>query len=243
MSRPLIAVSAPIELTPTAFGEQDCTKLTAAYTNAVYAAGGQPVVMPVVIDPPNGLLDRFDALVLTGGGDLDPTLYGEEPDPTVYGVRPERDAFEIALYNEAIERGLPVLAICRGMQLVNVLRGGSLILDLQDDVQHWQTGPAHEAAHKIDVVEDARIAGVFSQSTVGVNSYHHQGLNELGTGLRITATCGAVIEAVEADDADLIAVQWHPEQMAATDGQQAALFQALVAAASAYTTTISKENQ
>lgn len=242
MSRPLIAVSAPIELAPTAFGEQDCTKLTTAYTNAVYAAGGQPVVMPVVVDPPAGLLERFDALVLTGGGDLDPTLYGEQPDPTVYGVRPERDAFEIALYNEAIERGLPVLAICRGMQLVNVLRGGSLILDIQDGIQHWQTGPSHEPAHKIDVVDDARLTGVFNQSTVGVNSYHHQGLKELGTGLRVTATCGAVIEAVEADDANLIAVQWHPEQMAATDAQQAALFQALVAAAAAPTNTTSKEN-
>ncbi len=235
MSRPLIAVSAPIELAPTAFGEQDCTKLTTAYTNAVYAAGGQPVVMPVVVDPPAGLLDRFDGLVLTGGGDLDPTLYGEEPDPTVYGVRPERDAFEIALYNEAVERGLPVLAICRGMQLVNVLRGGSLILDIQDEVQHWQTIPAHEASHKIDVVDDARLAGIFDQASVGVNSYHHQGLKELGAGLRVTATCGAVIEAVEADDANLVAVQWHPEQMAATDTQQAALFQALVAAADSRT--------
>ncbi len=233
MSRPLIAVSAAIEELPTAFGNQDCTKLTTAYTDAVYAAGGQPVLMPVVVDPPAGLLDRFDGLVLTGGGDLDPTLYGEEPDPTVYGVRPERDAFETALYREALEHDLPILAICRGMQLVNVLRGGSLIQEIEADVEHWQTAPAHEASHKVDVVADATLATTFGRSTVGVNSYHHQGLRELGSGLRVTATCGVVIEAVEADDARLVAVQWHPEQMAATDAQQASLFEALVTAASA----------
>ncbi len=143
MSRPLIAVSAPIEVMPTAFGEQDCTKLTTAYTDAVYAAGGQPVIMPVVADPPGDLLERFDALILTGGGDLDPRLYGEVPDLSVYGVRPERDAFEIALYLEAFERGLPILAICRGMQLVNVLRGGTLVQHIEDEIDHWQTIPAH----------------------------------------------------------------------------------------------------
>jgi putative glutamine amidotransferase len=232
MSLPLIAVSAPIEVMPTAFGEQDCTKLTTAYTDAVYAAGGQPVVMPVVVDPPGDLLERFDALVLTGGGDLDPSLYGEAPDTSVYGVRPERDAFEIALYLEALERGLPILAICRGMQLVNVLRGGTLIQDIEDEIEHWQTIPSHEASHKIDLTPDSWLADAFSQSTVGVNSYHHQGLRALGHGLRVTATCGAVIEAVEADDARLFGVQWHPEQMAASDAKQQAMFAALVAEAS-----------
>jgi putative glutamine amidotransferase len=242
MSRPLIAVSAPLEDLPTAFGNQDCTKLTAAYTHAVYAAGGQPVIMPVVIDPPADLLERFDGLILTGGGDLDPTLYGEEPDPTIYGVRPDRDAFEIALYEEAIARDLPVLAICRGMQLVNVLRGGSLIQEIEADIDHWQAAPSFEASHKIDLLAEARLADIFSRSTVAVNSYHHQGLKVIGEGLRVTATCGAIVEAVEADDARLVAVQWHPEQMAATDDQQAVLFQAFVAEASASTTRTDEES-
>jgi len=241
MPRPLIAVSAAIEDLPTAFGNQDCTKLTTAYTNAVYAAGGQPVIMPVIVDPPDGLLDRFDGLVLTGGGDLDPTLYGEEPDPTIYGVRPERDAFETALYREAIDRGLPVLAICRGMQLVNVLRGGTLIQELDVDFDHWQSGPADEVHHKVDVLSEGRLAEIFTLPAVGVNSYHHQGLKDLGTGLRVTATCGAVIEAVEDDDARLVAVQWHPEQMAASDANQRALFEALVTEASAPRQNQSKE--
>lgn len=232
MGRPLIAVSGAIEQMPTPFGDQDCTKLASAYTDAVYAAGGQPVVMPVVSDPPGDLLARFDGLLLTGGGDLDPRLYGEQPDPTVYGVRPDRDAFEIALYRDAMKRRLPILAVCRGMQLVNVLRGGTLIQQIEDEVDHWQTCPAKEASHKIDVLPEARLARIFGQTTVGVNSYHHQGLLKLGEGLRVTANCGSIIEAVEDDAAPLIAVQWHPEQMAATDAQQHALFETLVAAAS-----------
>lgn len=243
MGRPLIAVSAPIETAPTSFGEeQDCTKLTTAYTNAVYAAGGQPVVIPVVVDPPKNLLDRFDGLILTGGGDLDPTLYGEKPSPTVYGVRPERDAIEIALYQEAVARDLPVLAICRGMQLVNVLRGGSLIQQIKADIDHWQTARPADVSHKVEIVAEARLASIFSQSTVGVNSYHHQGLKDLGRGLRVTATCGVIIEAVEADDARVVAVQWHPEQMAATDAQQAVLFQAFVAEASALLTATTRRS-
>lgn len=241
MGRPLIAVSAAIELLPTPFGEQDCTRLASAYTNAIYAAGGQPVIMPVVTDPPEDLLERFDGLMLSGGGDLDPRLYGEEPDATVYGVRTERDAFEIALYEDALRKGLPILAICRGMQLVNVLRGGSLIQQIEADIEHWQTAPAFEASHKIDVVPDARLTRVFEQATVGVNSYHHQGLKDLGSGLRVTATCGAVIEAVEADDAPLVGVQWHPEQMSSTDPQQHALFAAFVALASASRNSNKKE--
>jgi putative glutamine amidotransferase len=127
------------------------------------------------------------------------------------------------------------------MQLVNVLRGGSLIQEIEADVEHWQAGPANEASHKIDVVADATLMATFGRSTVGVNSYHHQGLDDLGAGLRVTATCGAVIEAVEADDARLVAVQWHPEQMAATDPQQAALFEALVITASSPAHTETKE--
>lgn len=234
MVRPLIAVSTPIEELTTPFGLRDCTKLAVAYTDAVYLAGGQPAILPVTEAPPADLLAGFGGLLLTGGGDLDPMLYGEEPDASVYGVRRDRDAFEIALYNEAIERGLPVLAICRGMQLVNVLRGGSLIQQIEDEVVHWQTAPSHEATHKIDVAIDSQLAEAFGQSSVGVNSYHHQGLKDLGTGLRVVATCGAVIEAVEADDAQMMAVQWHPEQMVTTDSQQLALFTSFIGAASAF---------
>lgn len=237
MPRPLVAVSAPIEECSTAFGAQDCTKLTAAYTDAVYGAGGQPVILPVTVDPPEGLLERMDGLVLTGGGDLDPGLYGESPDASVYGVRRDRDAFEVALYHEAVQRQLPILAICRGMQLVNVLRGGRLMQNIEADIDHWQTTAATEPSHKVDVAPDSRLAAALGAAVVGVNSYHHQGLRDLGEGLRVTASCGDVIEGVEATDADLVAVQWHPEQMAALNPQQAALFASFVQRAVSRRTT------
>jgi putative glutamine amidotransferase len=237
MSGPLIAVSAPIEESSTAFGAQDCTKLTTAYTDALYAAGGQPVILPVTTELPESVLERMDGLVLTGGGDLDPGLYGESPDASVYGVRRDRDDFEVALYHEAAQRQLPVLAICRGMQLVNVLRGGRLVQNIEADIDHWQTTAAAEPSHKIDVEPDSRLAAAFGAAVVGVNSYHHQGLRDLGDGLRVTASCGAVIEGVEATDANLIAVQWHPEQMAALNPQQAALFAFFVQQAATPRTT------
>lgn len=242
MVRPLIAVSAAIEELSTLFGAQDCTRLAVAYTNAVYAAGGRPAIMPVTTAAPGGLIEGFDGLVLTGGGDLDPELYGENPDPSVYGVRRDRGAFETALYSEAVERRMPILAICRGMQLINVLRGGSLIQNLEDEVDHWQTTPPTGMAHKIEIAPDARLAQVFDQPSVGVNSYHHQGIDKLGVGLRVTAACGSVIEAVEAEDTDLVAVQWHPEQMVGVDAQQLALFSSFVTAASVFANSKTKEN-
>jgi putative glutamine amidotransferase len=231
MSRPLIAISAGMEELPTAFGVRDCTKLNAEYTGAVYAAGGQPVILPVVEEPPTSLLARMDGLLLTGGGDLDPALYGQPPDPSVYGVHRDRDTFETALYREAVALSLPVLALCRGMQLINVLRGGTLVQQIPG---HWQENPATGASHEIDVTAGTALAETFGAAPVAwVNSYHHQGLGELGEGLRVTAVCGDVIEALEALDADVVAVQWHPEHMAATDQQQRALFEAFVKRAAA----------
>lgn len=236
MGRPLIAVSAAREVMPTAFGDIDCTKLTAAYTDAVYDAGGQPVILPVVDNPPPGLLDRMDGLVLSGGGDIDPGLYGETPDPSVYGIRRDRDSFEAALYRQASALQLPVLAICRGMQLINILRGGSL---LQQIPGHWQDNPASLPLHRVGIVPGSALAEAAGDAAeIEVNSYHHQALGSLGTGLSVTATCGAVIEAVEDGDADVVAVQWHPEHMTATAAHQRALFDHFVIRAAAAKTVV-----
>ena len=242
MARPLIAVSAGMEELPTAFGNLDCTKLTAAYTQAIYAAGGQPVILPVVEDPPAGLLARMDGLILTGGGDIDPAMYSEMSDPSVYGVRKDRDAFEAVLYGEAVALGLPILAICRGMQLINVLRGGTLLQQIRGDPGHWQQNPPTMHSHEITVTMGTNLADAMGQPVAPVNSYHHQGLLDLGAGLEVTAVCGDVIEAVEATDADIVAVQWHPELIAVTNPQHHALFEFFVKRAAATTrTSISEE--
>ncbi|CAN5535211.1 gamma-glutamyl-gamma-aminobutyrate hydrolase family protein [soil metagenome] len=236
MGRPLIAVSAAREVMPTAFGDIDCTKLTAAYTDAVYEAGGQPVILPVVDNPPPGLLDRMDGLVLSGGGDIDPLLYGETPDPNVYGIRRDRDSFEAALIRQAGTLRLPILAICRGMQLLNIVRGGSL---LQQVSGHWQDNPASRPLHRIDVTPGSALAeAAAGASEVEVNSYHHQALGVLGTGLSVTATCGPIIEAVEDREADVVAVQWHPELMTVTAAHQRVLFERFVTRAAAAKTVV-----
>jgi putative glutamine amidotransferase len=238
MTRPLIALSASVALLPGPVGEVHYTKLATAYSDVLYAVGGRPVLLPVVADPPAGLLAGVDGLVLTGGGDLDPALYGAAPDPTSSGIRPERDAFETALYAEAMTRGLPVLAICRGMQLVNVLRGGTLTQHITDQQRHWQDRAPTEGHHEIVVTPGSVLAqAVNGARVVRVNSFHHQCIRRVGNDLRITATCGDLIEAMEATDHDIVAVQWHPEQMAGTDRIQRALFDSFVrraAAASAH---------
>jgi putative glutamine amidotransferase len=131
--------------------------------------------VPVVEDPPAGLLTRMDGLMLTGGGDVDPALYGEVSDPSVYGVRRDRDAFKAVLYREAVALGLPILAICRGMQLINVLRGGTLLQQIKGGPGHWQQNPPTMHSHEISVTLGTSLADAMGQAVARVNSYHHQG--------------------------------------------------------------------
>jgi putative glutamine amidotransferase len=206
-----------------------------AYLDAVVRAGGQPVV----VDPAGDLvplLDRIDAVVLTGGPDLDPAWYGEERHEAVYGVDRDADEAEIALVRAALDRGAPVLAICRGLQVVNVARGGTLHQHLPDvpgsgpHGQPGETGGAHE--HEVDVAAGSRLATVFGTNRVVASCHHHQAVAKVGEGLRVTASAhDGVVEGLEADDGRLLAVQWHPEDTAARDASQQRLFDALVAAA------------
>ncbi|WP_372968391.1 gamma-glutamyl-gamma-aminobutyrate hydrolase family protein [Microbacterium sp.] len=231
MPRPLIAVTADRSVQQSAFGPRDSTLQVLSYAEAVVSAGGRPAILPATETIPEDLLDGFDALLLTGGGDLSPEMYGQAPDETVYGVSPFRDRFETALVRDARERGLPILAICRGLQLINVLRGGTLIQHLDG---HWQTRPSNEADHEIAVEPTSLLAGIVGER-MAVNSYHHQAVARLGEGLTVTARAGEVVEAFEDPSANLIAVQWHPEHLFLTSPDNHALFDDLVRRASAYT--------
>lgn len=231
MSAPLIAVSAERSEQRSAFGPRDSTLQVLEYADAVVSAGGRPALLPATEVIPADLLEGFDGLLLTGGGDLSPEMYGQAPDETVYGVSVFRDRFETALVEEAHERGLPILAICRGLQLINVLRGGSLIQHVDG---HWQTRPSHEPDHEIAVEPGSRLAEVIGGTAMGVNSYHHQAVGLLGEGLRITARSGEVVEAFEDPERDLIAVQWHPEHLFRASADNHALFDDLVVRARAH---------
>ncbi len=210
------------------------------YLAALKRAGAQEaVLMPELITPADAddLLDHFDGLLLLGGGDLDPATYGETPDTRIYGMSAARDAFELALARAAIERGLPTLAICRGAQVLNVQLGGSLdqhITGREGLIGHGTPGVEGGATlHDLEIDVDSRLGRAMGATTAQCSSHHHQAVDRLGTGLRITARApDGIIEGIELDgDAWIVGAQWHPEDTAGRDPVQQSLFDAFVAMA------------
>jgi putative glutamine amidotransferase len=189
------------------------------YPASIAAAGGLPVELTRDADV-EGIIERLDGLVLSGGADVDPALYGQEPDENLQSLEQDRDEWEMALFQAARDRDMPILAICRGFQLVNVALGGTLVqhVELDEGSGHpqWEVD-GHTATHQVNVAPNT-IAGSLFPPQWPVNSLHHQTLEHLGRGLTISATApDGVVEAFETSDGDLLAVQWHPELLAAPD--------------------------
>ena len=212
------------------------------YVEGVVGAGGVPVVLPPVGDEriAGAVVQSLDGLLLSGGSDLDPGYYGEEPGPELGPTIPERDAYEMALVRLALRRGIPVFGICRGMQVLNVALGGTLYQDLPsqwdgDVLKHRQITPKWQASHQVEVREGSYIAEVMGREAVKVNTYHHQGIKDLAEGLVVTGrSTDGVVEAVESKDFSerwLLGVQWHAEAMRGAGPQQESLFEAHVSAA------------
>jgi putative glutamine amidotransferase len=210
--------------------------LPRAYLDAVDRAGGQPVIVDDARDP-KAMLSRIDALVLTGGPDVDPELYGQHPHESAYGIDRRADDFECALVDAALAQALPVLAICRGIQVLNVARGGTLIQHLPDTGvdPHGQPGVVGGArVHEVALDDDALVARVMGATNVAVSCHHHQAVDRAGDGLRVVGRAAdGVVEAMELDGAFVLAVQWHPEDTAKDDAAQQRLFDALVRHAAA----------
>jgi len=213
--------------------------VNASYLRAVAAAGGAPSILsplaPLSAVP--SLLDGVDALLLSGGADIDPKHYGAAPHPKLGTVEPERDAFELALFAEARARALPTLAICRGLQLANVAMGGTLWQDLPSERKpHPQSGARTDRVHPVTVQEGSRLRDILHTSTHQVNSFHHQAIRALAPGLaQVAWSPDGVIEGVEVFSGWwFVGVQWHPEEFWAEAGSSdLALFEALVAATGA----------
>jgi putative glutamine amidotransferase len=190
------------------------------YPDALRRAGSIPVVIPpmdtAAIEP---LLDGLWGLCLSGGPDLDPSCYGAARHAALGPTEPELDIFEIALVRAAEARDMPVLAICRGLQVLNVARGGTLVQDLPtqrpSDVRHRQTEAASTPTHDVALAPGSRTAAYLGREGLRVNSFHHQAVDVLGSGLRAVGWApDGVIEAVEAPDRSfVVAVQWHAESM------------------------------
>ncbi len=211
------------------------TVSTRGYLDAVARAGARPVVVDPVGEP-GDLLARVDALVLTGGPDVDPGVYGQLPHPKTYGVDTGVDDFELPLTRDALARGIPTLAICRGIQVLNVALGGSLYQHIAHDPgtePHGRPGEPNGARlHDVTVDPDSRLAAVMETTTVTASCHHHQAIDKVGDGLHVVARAAdGIVEALELDHPEqwLLAVQWHPEDTAATDPAQQHLFDALVA--------------
>ena len=201
-----------------------------AMCEAVWAGGGEPLVLHgPAADPTAGLaerLQRFDGVLLPGGADLGPRRYGQEPVPEVVDVVEFQDDLDLAVARTVVDLGLPALAICRGLQVLNVALGGTLVQHLApSSVPHVDPGGHGECTHEVDVDRASRLHRVVGQDRVAVSSYHHQAVDRLGAGLRVVARADdGCIEAVEHETADVLAVQWHPEDTHASRASDHALF-------------------
>ena len=216
-----------------------CSRLD-DYLSSIEQAGGRARVLDVN-ESPRRVVGEIDGLLLTGGGDIDPVLYGDERHPTVDDAEPGRDEFEIDLARRAMAGEVPVLAICRGAQVLNVAAGGTLVQDipssLESPLAHSIVEPKSAEAHTVQIAPGSRLeralgAVVDSAHTCRVNSRHHQSVDRVGSGLIPTATApDGVVEAIEKPDAEFcVGVQWHPENFWRS-GEFAPLFETFVRAA------------
>ncbi len=204
------------------FSQEDRVK---PYEEALRLVG----IEPVRISPGEPVpLDRVDGLLLTGGTDVNPSLYGQTPHPETESPDDPRDVMEAALLQQALDGDMPVLAICRGMQLLNVVHGGTLVQHLPNTPKHERRDTARsDAVHQVVIEPDSHLAGLLGQETAAVNSRHHQAVDRVGTGLSVSGRDeDGLIEALERPDKRfVVAVQWHPEDQAATDPVQRRLFE------------------
>jgi len=238
MRKPLIGISSG--QAPRSNG-LNTVSVPLTYVESVRRAGGVPLVLPVGLAAEHlvELRDRLDGVILSGGADVAVERFGGQPHPRVYGVDEERDELELGLARQAAESGWPLLAICRGIQVLNVALGGTLYTHIPDqlpsEISHSQDDqtPYDFLAHSVTLVPDCRLAGIFGATQVMVNSWHHQGVKQVGQGLKAVGhSPDTLVEAVEWPvHPFLIGVQWHPEWMPDSPHMQA-LFQAFVQAAS-----------
>ncbi|MDY0815825.1 gamma-glutamyl-gamma-aminobutyrate hydrolase family protein [Kitasatospora purpeofusca] len=224
LRRPLIGITTYQDDAAWSVWQQCASLVPQGYVDAVFRAGGTPVLLPPQPGGAEHLLDALDGLVLAGGPDIDPARYAAPADPRTGPPHHARDGWESTLLRSALTRDLPLLGVCRGMQLLNVELGGTLHQHLPDGSH--QKLPAQYVRHRVEVADGSRLATVLGPDAE-VPCYHHQAVDRLGRGLRPTARgADGTVEALELDGRRFaLGVQWHPE----TDPDDLRLFQALTA--------------
>ena len=230
---PIIGICAVKERARWAFWDQTAHLAADTYVSALQDTGALTVLLPVATSPPEALLDRLDGLMLIGGADLDPAIYGQERSEATENTYPDRDEFELALTRAAMDKGLPYLGICRGMQLLNVALGGTINQNLVSDdgtnPHRRIVGTFVGTEHDIDLVPGSLVARAAGEEVHEARCHHHQAIDRLGSGLVVTARArDGVPEAIELSDDDrwVLGVQWHPEA-----GDKRQLFNAFADAA------------
>ena len=229
--KPIIGITPEI-------AENGNISLRYAYTHAIEAAGGIPLLLPCTED--EALLEELAAVchgfVFSGGEDIDPKYYGEQTLPACGEIAPRRDAFELRLFAKVFPTGKPILGICRGLQLINVALGGTLWQDLPSQmpspIPHKQTQGDFEHSHCVELLPDSILATVTGKTRIPVNSFHHQAVKTLGRDLAVIAQADdGIVEALHHTcHPFLLALQWHPERLSHKDADAAAIFRAFLSA-------------
>ncbi len=239
--KPLIGITVGRYQNP-ATQQRNLLGLAEAYVQAVLNQGGIPVMVPLGIPETDllALFERLDGLVLSGGGDIDPTVYGKTIGSKIMAMDRNRDMIEIKLMQLAAGEEKPVLAICRGMQVMNVAMGGTMIQDIDSELpeadkhSYFKGYPRDHIAHSVKVEEDSRLAKILGSPIVKTNSLHHQACDVIGETLEVTAVApDGIIEGLELPDHPFaVGVQWHPECIQ-EQPEMRQLFTALVEACNA----------
>src|SRR6266852_2636602 len=198
MTKPLIGIGSDVNVTP---GKRDRAFAYTSYVDSIRRAGAVPVVIPPQPENARELVEGLDGILLAGGDDCDPAVYGEEKHPTVDPMDKRRQESDLALAKIARERGIPTLGICLGVQVMNVAAGGTLIQDIESqtesEIEHVSE-PEDRARHDVFIEDDTRLASILGTREINVNSSHHQAIRGVGDGLRVTASApDGIIEGLE----------------------------------------------
>lgn len=236
LSKPIIGIGSDVHVVS---GERDRAFVYTTYTESLRRAGAIPVIIPPQPENAAELVAQLDGLVLAGGEDCDPSLYGEEPHPNVTELMDgRRQDNDYALAKAAREAGIPTLGICLGLQMMNVAAGGTLVQDIdaqvETEIQHASV-PEDRARHDVIIEQGTKLSKMVPAVELNVNSSHHQAISRVGEGLRVTAHApDGIVEGLEDPKHPFyVGVQWHPEDMKGEDSA-ATLFRAFLEAARQY---------
>lgn len=230
--KPLIGITTAYEKRE----KRDYESLSYNYIKAVQLAGGLPILIPTLLyEEMDRYLDLIDGLILSGGDDIDPALYGEEPILELGEVCPERDLFEMKFLAKAIERKVPILGICRGFQMINVALGGTLYQDIKvqqgSEFNHLNlVDPVDTLEHEVTLEQNSKLYQMMGKDRLMVNSLHHQAINEIGRNLKVVGlSFDHIVEALEYEgESFMLGVQWHPEDLVVKDNYFLELFKAFI---------------